>query len=142
MKVPKKYKFFLWLSCHNAVPTLSFLNHMNMANSAICSRCGDHEESLLHCVWDYIFSSIIWHKVGFSSPNFFSFSSVLDWLKEGISCHGSTTFLAGLWWIWRHCNLMCLNNETRSVYRLNTIINSTINIINRCLQSTQALLLK
>ncbi|RHN59251.1 putative ribonuclease H-like domain-containing protein [Medicago truncatula] len=106
-----------------------------MVNSAICSRCGEHEESFFHCVRDCRFSKIIWHKIGFSSPDFFSSSSVQDWLKDGISCHRPTTFLAGLWWIWRHRNLMCLNNETRSVYRLNFIINSTADLINRCLQS-------
>jgi hypothetical protein len=106
-----------------------------MVISAICSRCGDHEESFFHCVRDCRFSTIIWHKIGFSSPAFFSFSSALDWLKEGTSCHRSTTFLARLWWIWRHRNLMCLNNETRSVYRLNIIINSTTDMINRCFQS-------
>jgi hypothetical protein len=99
LKIPEKYKFFVWLACHNAVPTLSLLNHRNMATSAICNRCGDHEESFLHCVRDYRFFSIIWHKIGFNSSNFFLSSYVLDWLTKEINCHSSTTFLAGLWWI-------------------------------------------
>jgi ribonuclease HI len=135
LKIPEKYKFFVWLACHNAVPTLSLLNHRNMATSAICNRCGDHEESFLHCVRDCRFSSIIWHKIGFNSPTFFLSSSVLDWLTEGINCHRSTTFLAGLWWIWRQRNLMCFNNETWSVYRLSIIINSTAEVISRCLHN-------
>ena len=68
LKIREKYKFFLWLACQNVVPTLSLLNHRNMVNLAICSRCGDHEESFFHCVRDCRFSSIIWHKIDFSSP--------------------------------------------------------------------------
>ena len=135
LKVPEKFKFFVWLACHNAVPTLSLLNRRNMANSAICNRCGDHEETLLHCVQDCQFSTTIWQKIGFTTPAFFSSSSVLDWLKEGVSGHRSTLFLAGLWWTWRNRNLMCLNNETWSIHRLSSTINSTAEIIRRCLHN-------
>jgi len=41
-----------------------------MAPSANCSCCRDHEETFLHCVRDCRFSSIIWHKIGFSGSIF------------------------------------------------------------------------
>lgn len=58
LKVPEKYKFLIWLACHNAVPTLSLLNHRNIANSVVCSRCGEQDESFLHCVRDCKFSKL------------------------------------------------------------------------------------
>jgi len=50
-----------------------------------------------------------------------------SWYKKDI--------LAGFWWSWRHHNLMCLNNETWSVYRLDNIINSMTDFISHCLQN-------
>ena len=41
----------------------------------------------------------------------------------------SNTFLAGLWWAWRHRNLMCLNNENMSLFRLcNNIVSVATDI--------------
>ena len=40
LKVPEKYKFLVWLACHDAAPTLSLLHHRNIAQSASCTRCG------------------------------------------------------------------------------------------------------
>ena len=31
--IPEKYKFLIWLACHNSVPTLSLLCHRNIAPS-------------------------------------------------------------------------------------------------------------
>jgi hypothetical protein len=125
----------VWLACHNVVPTLSLLKHRNMVSSDICSRCAEHEESLFHCIRNCKFSNIVWHKIGFNSPDCFLTSTIIDWIKKGISSHHSNIFLAGLWWIWRHRNLMCLNNETWSVYRLSNAINSTAEIITSCVQT-------
>jgi len=118
LKVPEKFKFLIWLACHNVVPTLSLLHHRNMVNSAICSRCAAHEESLFHCLRDCNFSIAIWNNIGFSSQAFFSSISMTEWLREGSSCPRSAIFLAGLWWIWRHRNNMCLNNTTLSEFQL------------------------
>ena len=138
LKFPKKYKFLVWLACHNVVPTLALLNHRNMATSSICSRCGDHEESFLHCVRDCSFLRIIWQKYGFVKQAFFSSSSPRDWIKEGASCPRSTIFLAGLWWTSRHHNLMCLGNETWPVTGLNMNIITSVDDISSCLQSVSS----
>ena len=88
-----------------------------MVNSAICSRCGDQDETFLHCVRDCTFSIIIWQRIDFASQPFFFSNSVTNWLQEGVKCSRTSVFFAALWWLWRHCNLMCLN-ETMSVTRL------------------------
>jgi len=65
-------------------------------------------------------------KNGLSGENFFSATTVYDWIKIATSCSRSTIFLVGIWWIWRHRNLMCLDNETRSLTRhCNNIHSST-----------------
>jgi len=118
LKVPEKIKFLVWLACHDAVPTLTLLNHMNMVSSPSCTRCGDQDETFFHCIWDCRFSMVIWQKIGFSSQHFFSSTSAQVWLKEGANSSQSILFLSGLWWIWKHCNLMCLGNETLSLTKL------------------------
>jgi len=102
-----------------------------MVNSANCSRCGVHEESLFHCLRDCNFSTAVWTKIGFSYQPFFSSTSMSDWLREGSSCTHSTVFLAGLWWIWRHRNNMYLGNTTMSEFQLsNNIFNLADSITN------------
>jgi len=52
-------KLLVWLTCHNAVPTLSLLHHYHIAPSTTFSRCGDDDETILHCLHDCRFSSHI-----------------------------------------------------------------------------------
>jgi len=72
LKIPEKFKLLVWLACHNAIPTLSLLHHLNIAPAATCSRCGENEETVLHYIRDYRFSSVIWQKLGFIDQEFFS----------------------------------------------------------------------
>lgn len=65
LKVPEKLKFLVWLAWHEAIPSLALLNHRNMVNSLTCSRCGDQDESLFHCLRDCNYSMDIWKKIGF-----------------------------------------------------------------------------
>jgi ribonuclease HI len=71
----------------------------------------------------------IWNKIGVSSHQFFSSNSIQAWLKEGVNSSQSILFLSGLWWIWRHRNLMCLGNETLSINRLCSNIFSLVEAI-------------
>lgn len=118
LKVPEKYKFLIWLTCQNVVPTLSLLHHRNITPSPTCARCREEDETFLHCVRDCRFSRIIWQRIGFSCNGFVTAASAYDWIKFGLSGSHSNTFLAGLWWVWRHCNLMCLSNENLSLTQL------------------------
>jgi len=125
LKAPEKYKFLIWLACQNAVPTLSLLHHRSIAPSPICTRCGEEDETFLHCVRDCRFSKDIWQKIGFISNDFVTAATTYDWIKFGISGSRSSIFLADLWWVWRHRNLMCLSNETLSLFRMcNNIISA------------------
>ena len=64
LQAPEKFKFLIWLICHNVVPTLTLLQHRNMGTSATCSRCGEQDQTLLHCLRILIFSLIKMLTVG------------------------------------------------------------------------------
>lgn len=69
-------------------------------------------------------------KIGFSRNDFSSATYVYGWIKFDTLDSRSTIFLAGLWWVWRHRNLVCLNYETWSLTRLcNNFHSSTGNAI-------------
>jgi len=135
LKVPEKYKFFIWLACQNASPTLSLLHHKNMAPSATCTRCGEEEETFLHCVRDCRYSRCIWQKIGFTGTDFYAAATAYDWINFGISASRSPIFLAGLWWVWRHRNLMCLNNENWPLFRICNNILSSADAISSAFQN-------
>jgi ribonuclease HI len=129
LKAPEKYKFLIWLACHNATPTLSLLHRRNMTASATCSRCGENEETFLHCVRDCKYSTAIWHKIGFDNTAFFTEGCAQVWLKTFSSGPRASSFLAGLWWSWRHRNMMCISNETWPLFRISFHIQDSVNVI-------------
>jgi len=132
--VPEKYKFFIWLACHDTVPTLSLLHHRHIAASATCGRCGEGEETLMHCIRGCKFSKLIWQKFGFSETNFFSSSCAHEWIKGSTKGPRSTIFLACLWWIWRHRNQMCFNTDTWSLTWLCISIQNSADTIHKSFQ--------
>jgi len=119
LKTLEKFKLLIWLACHEAVPILALLHHLNMAASATCSRCGEDNETLMHCLHDCRFSTNIWINLGFSAQEFFSKGIAHIWIKNNAAATRSSLFLAGLWWTWRHRNSMCLNQETRPLHHIN-----------------------
>jgi len=125
LKVPEKYKFLIWLAIHDVVPTLSLMHHRNIVVSAICGRCNDQEESFLHCIRDCKFSKPVWQQFGLSDIQFFAINCAHEWIKGNAKGPRAYIFLACLWWIWRHRNNMCLNNDTWSLTRLSSIIHNS-----------------
>ncbi|KAK2444790.1 hypothetical protein QL285_015789 [Trifolium repens] len=103
-----------------------------MSPSTTCTRCGIQEESFLHCVRDCEFSRNLWNHVGFNNPDFFSNPDVYGWLKLGATGSQALIFSAGVWWAWRHRNLMCLNNETWSLSQLSFNIRTMVETFRNC----------
>lgn len=87
-----------------------------MAPSAICPRCGNHDETFPHWIQDCTHSTEVWYHIGFTNSDFFFSSCACDWLN---------LFAVGIWWSWRHHNLACLTNEVWSINRLSFIQSST-----------------
>jgi len=126
LKIPEKFKLLIWLVCHNAIPTLSLLHHRQMAPSATCLRCGEDEESILHCLRDCRFSSQSWLQLGFADNGFFNEGTAHNWIKTHATRALSSLFLAGLWWTWRHHNSMCLSNDSWSLPHIIRNIHHTV----------------
>ncbi|MCI29329.1 RNA-directed DNA polymerase (Reverse transcriptase), partial [Trifolium medium] len=57
---------------------------------------------------------------------------VYDWLKVGATSSHALIFSAGVWWSWRHRNLMCLNNETWPLSRLSFNIRAMVETFRNC----------
>jgi hypothetical protein len=125
LQVPEKYKFIIWLVIHDAAPTLSLLHHRHITMSAICGRCGEHEESFLHCIRDCTFSKTVWQQFGFSDAQFFAINCAHDWIKGNANGPCAHIFLACLWWSWRQRNNMCINNDTWPLTRLSCNIHNS-----------------
>lgn len=81
LKIPEKFKLLIWLACHNAVPTLSLLLHCHIAPSATCSRCGEDDETLMHCLRDCNYSKIIWTNLSYIAKDFFD-ETAHNWLRN------------------------------------------------------------
>lgn len=94
----EQIKFLFWLACHNSVPTLSMLNHRNIAPSPVCFWRGHHDETFLHCVKDCNHSRIIWQRLSFNQPDFFTNSVNHDWLKTNSVGPLTFIFAATVWW--------------------------------------------
>ncbi|GAU18899.1 hypothetical protein TSUD_228890 [Trifolium subterraneum] len=133
---PEKLKILFWLACHEAVPTLAMLHHRNIASSPICPRCSNHNETFLHCVRDCIHSKTVWDQLGFTNSSFFDSTMAHEWLKHSYFSPRRLLFLAGVWWIWRHRNNMCLGDETWSAVRLSCNIYSMVEDLKNCFPSS------
>ena len=84
---------------------------------------------MLHCLRDCTFSKNIWLKLGFTNHVFYSEAIAHGWVKINASGAHSTIFLAGLWWMWRHRNQMCLSHETWSLTQIHFRIQSSAKMI-------------
>jgi ribonuclease HI len=122
--------------CHNSIPTLSLLHHRKITPSATCPRCGIFDETIFHCIRDCSLSRNIWQHIGFTEHSFYSSISIEDWIKNGLKGNLASLFAAGLWWIWRSRNALCLSNETITLPRLAFQINASVDDINLCFNST------
>ena len=50
--IPEKFKFTMWLSLHDALPTETFRFKRHLASSDMCKRCNKAQETMEHCLRD------------------------------------------------------------------------------------------
>jgi len=134
-KLPEKIKFLFWLACHNSVPALSMLNHRNIAHFAVCSRCGLHDETFLHCVRDCTHSKHLWQHAEFNQSDFFFNEDAINWIKNGVMGPYSFLFAATIWWAWRNRNMTCLGNENWTKDKLSFNIQGMVDTLKACYSS-------
>ncbi|QHO52257.1 Putative ribonuclease H protein [Arachis hypogaea] len=76
LHIPEKYKFLIWLSLHNAIPTAEFRLGRGLALSSTCHRCQNGSESIFHCLRECPSAKEVWTLLGLYSDS----SNLHDWL--------------------------------------------------------------
>lgn len=120
---------FLWMACHQKIPTADQLHRRGMNVNPICSRCDRGVEDTAHVLRDCVFVSRIWRRIGIPISKRASFSlPVYDWLR--INCcayesvhmnlNWSIAFLQVIWQIWTSRNeaIFTTNAERNSLHHL------------------------
>jgi ribonuclease HI len=137
LAAPEKLKFFIWTACQNSLPTRTLLNRRGMYHSPSCPRCPTEEETFFHCIRDCGYASRLWISLGFDNINFFMDQDISSWLRRGVDCDRSCTFLAACWWIWRARNSLCMEDENMSMLQVKREIYRLASLINRVFNSVQ-----
>lgn len=78
------------------VPFASVLHHRNLLSSPDCSRCHHHIEESLHALRDCPNSRSLWRLIEFNNAEFFSNTSVVNWLRDRINSQHFGLFVAGI----------------------------------------------
>jgi hypothetical protein len=60
MNVPSPVKLFMWLACHNVLPTRSNLYRRKVVENFICPCCERFEETTLHALWACPAAQDVW----------------------------------------------------------------------------------
>ncbi|GAU22350.1 hypothetical protein TSUD_106780 [Trifolium subterraneum] len=136
VSAPEKLKFFFWTMLHNSLPTRDMLAHRGIITRNLCPRCSNHAETTIHCLRDCDFVNRIWKSIGFLDQNFFQGVDVYAWLHNGLNSPTMMLFIAGIWWIWRARNAMCLDSEMVSFWSQKLRIMDYALLLKNCYFST------
>ncbi|XP_072061976.1 uncharacterized protein [Arachis hypogaea] len=100
----EKFKFTMWLSLHDALPTETFRFKRHLASSDMCKRCNKAQETMEHCLRDCERSKAIWYMLDPSILDSTAGTALEEWFRKALA-NNEASFGAGLWWVWRHrCN--------------------------------------
>ena len=83
-----------------------------MALSGQCSRCGEEDEDVLHCLLDCSFCFAVWREIGFGFTLGINNPDVMSWIKQMICHNNRSLFLARIWWVW-HWRLNFIFYDTK-----------------------------
>lgn len=121
LKVPQKFKTFLWLIFHNKLPTNLLRFRRGITNSDLCPRCNNSSENLDHLFKDCPKAIELWDSVpsgqqmrrGLGDSTAFWISSNLKkgkLLQLGNSIPWNLLFCTTLWQIWKDRNRKSFDN--------------------------------
>ncbi|XP_016168284.1 uncharacterized protein LOC107610797 [Arachis ipaensis] len=121
--IPEKYKFLIWLSLHNAIPTAEFHLGRGLALSSTCHQCQNGSKSILHCLRECPSAKEVWNLLGLYSDN----SDLRDWLYRGARSGDVFLFFSTIWWIWRSRNHDLFNiDDSWNASKVVSLIRSSI----------------
>ncbi|XP_016165109.1 uncharacterized protein LOC107607701 [Arachis ipaensis] len=123
LHIPKKYKFLIWLSLHNAIPTAKFRLSRGLTLSSTCHRCQNGFESILHCLHECPSAKEVWNLLGLYSDN----SDLRDWLYRGTRSGDVFLFFSTIWFLWRSRNHNLFNtDDSWSASKVVSLIRSSV----------------
>nr|POE64187.1 putative ribonuclease h protein [Quercus suber] len=114
IKVPGKIKHFIWKACSNSLPTKENLMKLKILQEAVCQRCSDGGEDVLHSLWSCDKLQAVGEKdFGWAVRSGISLNSFFELLKLIQSKPYSVAlFVATAWSVWYHRNKTHLNETT------------------------------
>ncbi|CAN1195124.1 Putative ribonuclease H protein At1g65750 [Linum perenne] len=115
---PCRIKFFLWLAIHERLLTNSERVRRHLAQSAACSRCGDHLESVSHALRDCSSAASVWDQVGFDVRNSSWGGPFAEWMLKGINSNNGLLFGVTVWMIWKSRDEFIFSNSNATASQI------------------------
>lgn len=138
LHIPPKIKFFLWLCCHNRLPTTTYLHRLGITQFPTCFLCHQSEETIFHILLHCPHAQSFWKYLGRVTP-LATFTINTDapcsWLKHLLTTNLHATpyainfttlasFVIWPLWLTRNNNLF---NHLASATDVNTVIHRALN---------------
>ena len=89
---------FIWLACHNRLPTKALLAQRHIIQDDICPLCKAAPETIMHILCDCSKVQTIWARVSNIAPDFFAGTSTKTWIKTWSLSSLDTKVLAEIQW--------------------------------------------
>ena len=108
-KIPclKKIRYFVWLICHDALPTNAFRYRRHLVSDPTCMHYGALLEDSMHCLRDFSLSVHVWQFFGYVTKENFMVSSVTNWVR--FFCKDPVFFII-LWQLQKARNVFVFSN--------------------------------
>lgn len=126
LRVQQRVKVFVWLATHERLMTNFNRWKRGLTQNPGCSRCNCDKEDVVHMVRDCVASKVVWEAVlpRYPQPNFFSQTSVRDWIHEGLRSDAARRASFGwkevmaivAWCLWRWRNEEVFDKEIRLLH--------------------------
>lgn len=67
LPILSKIKIFIWLLCHDRLPTKVYLNRIGLIQSNTCAYCQDTEENIRHVFLECKNVTVFWEELGLAN---------------------------------------------------------------------------
>lgn len=120
LNCPNKIKNFMWRACRNSVPSKVNLMRRTILQEAICERCHQVEESVVHAVWSCSSLDVVRSNLSLwgvrRTQSFVDFKELLSWII--VNHQDPELFAITVWTIWHHRNQVRLAQSSVSLSQL------------------------
>lgn len=105
LKVPPSLLHFLWRGSMGFIPCMEALHWKRIVSSALCFRCQQTQESILHATWSCGLCVAVLERLRFysvlASNQFSSLSLLVDFAVKNLAEHELQLLIILLWMNWR-----------------------------------------